>query len=242
MGSVNRRKRRLVSKNIKIRDFNNQVSYSSSSNRKNLGIINLLCLTNFFLFQVLILLCTLTIANAGVIHDYAPAPSVSTVYSSINTPVINTVNHVVSKTYTPISYTKTYSAPVYDSVLSTHQSTTKSLDGTRQDTLIKSLDTPFASVKKYDSRSTSGTVQHSVPTYSVATPLVHSVSPVTYPVASVAPPVAISTPIVTKTIASGLSNYASLQPVAAQPIKITYSEAPLVSHMTFTGLGTSYSW
>lgn len=197
---------------------------------------------------MLIILCSLALAKAGVIHDFAPAPSVSTVYSSINTPVINTVTPVVGKTYTSFSYN---SAPVYDSVLSTHQSTTKSLDGTRQDTLIKSLDTPFPSLKKYDSRTTSGTVLHSLPTYSVATPLVQSISPVTYashPVAPIvktitAPSVAISHPIAAKTVTSGLYSYASQTPaVAAHPVKITYSEAPLVSHMTFTGLGTSYSW
>lgn len=200
---------------------------------------------------MLIILSTLALANAGVIHDFAPAPSVSTVYSSINTPVINTVTPVVGRTYTPFSYNKAYSAPVYDSVLSTHQSTTKSLDGTRQDTLIKSLDTPFASVKKYDSRTISGTVLHSLPAYSVATPLVHSVSPVTYtthPVSPIfktitAPSVAITNPVLAKTVTSGLSSYASQTPVvAAHPVKITYSEAPLVSHMSFTGLGTSYSW
>lgn len=200
---------------------------------------------------MLIILCTLVLVKAGVIHDFAPAPSVSAVYSSINTPVINTVTPVVEKTYSPFSYNKVYSAPVYDSVLSTHQSTTKSLDGIRQDTLIKSLDTPFSSVKKYDSRTTSGTVLHSLPSYSVATPLVQSISPVTYtthPIAPIvntiaAPSVGISTPIVTKTVTSGLSSYASQTPVvAAHPVKVTYSEAPLVSHMTFTGLGTSYSW
>lgn len=196
---------------------------------------------------MLIILCTLAIANAGVIHDFAPSPSVSTLYASINTPVINTVTPVVSNTYTPFSYNKAYSAPVYDSVLSTHHSTTKSLDGTLQDTLIKSLDTPFTSVKKYDSRTTSGTVLHSLPTYSVAAPLVQSIAPVTYtdPIVKTltAPSVAISTPIVAKPITSGVTNYASQTPVIpAHPIKITYSEAPLVSHMTFTGLGTSYSW
>lgn len=197
-----------------------------------------------------IILCTLALAKAGVIQDFAPAPSVSTVYSSINTPVINTVTPVLGKTYTPFSYNKAYSAPVYDSVLSTHQSTTKSLDGARQDTLIKSLDTPFASVKKYDSRTTSGTILHSLPSYSVATPLVQSISPVAYahPVSPIvktitAPAVAISTPIVAKPVTSGLGSYASQTPVVpAHPIKIPYSDAPLVSHMTFTGLGTSYSW
>lgn len=193
----------------------------------------------------------MALAKAGVVHDFAPAPSVSTVYSSINTPVINTVTPLVGKTYTPFSYNKAYSAPVYDSVLSTHQSTTKSLDGTRQDTLIKSLDTPYASLKNYNSRTTSETVLHSLPTYNVATPLVQSISPVTYtthPVAPIvktisAPSVAISHPVVAKTITSGLPSYASQTPVvAAHPVKITYSEAPLVSHMTFTGLGTSYSW
>lgn len=200
---------------------------------------------------MLIILCTLAVAKAGVIHDFAPAPSVSTVYSSINTPVINTAAPVVGNTHSPYTYNNAYSAPVYDSLLSTHQSTTKSLDGTRQDTLIKSLNTPFASVNKYDSRTTSGTVLHSLPTYSVATPLVQTISPTTYtthPEASVvktiaAPSIAISSPVAANIVTSGLSGHSSISPVlAGHPIKVTYSEAPLVSHMTFTGLGTSYSW
>lgn len=204
-------------------------------------------------------MCYLALANAGVIETYSSAP-VSTVYSSLNAPVLTKTisTPVVRNQYqAPISYTKTYTgpAPVYESVLTTHESRTKSLDGTQQDTYSKALDTSHSSLRKFDSRTTNdGVLFHpsvhsasviSQPQLSYGAPLVHSVSsPVTYTTHAQAPVVTktISTPAVSHVVAgsSGLA-YAS-HPQVIQPVKVTYSEAPLVSHMTFHGLGASYSW
>lgn len=201
-------------------------------------------------------LCYLALAKAGVIGTYSSAPSVSTVYSSLSAPV---VTKTVSQYQSPISYTKTYSAPapVYESVLTTHESNTKSLDGTQQNTYSKALDTAHSSLRKFDSRTTNDgafyqPAVHSASiisqpqlTYNVGAPVVHNVaSPVTYTTHAQAPTVAktFSVPSINHVVAgsSGLA-YASHQQVV-QPVKITYSEAPQVSHMTFHGLGTSYSW
>lgn len=237
------------------------------------------------MLQIYIFLCSLALAKAGIIGtDYSPATSVSSVYSSINTPVATkTLTAPVVKTYSPITYTKTYTAPapVYESVLSTHEGGSKLLDGTQYNTFAKSLDTPYGNFKKFESRTyndgifvqntptlystpvhSSSVVSHTDSHYS--SPVYHSVSsPVTYTTHSQAAPVytktistpavaTYSSPVVTKTVTPGLSSYASpglstytshTPVVQAHPtVKITYSEAPLVSHMTFTGLGTSYSW
>lgn len=98
-------------------------------------------------------------------------------------------------------------------------------------------------------------------TYNYATPVVHAVStpglaksisvPIytthSIPVTKTKTTKVISTPFYTKTkiITSGIPTYSSHSPVlVSQPVKtaITYSDAPLVSHMTFSGLGASYGW
>ncbi|CAK1555380.1 unnamed protein product [Leptosia nina] len=53
-------------------------------------------------------------------------------------------------------------------------------------------------------------------------------------------------PILTKTYSPVLSKAAEISTFSHAPIQnhatITYSDAPLVSHMTFNGLGTNYAW
>ncbi|XP_049872875.1 pupal cuticle protein C1B [Pectinophora gossypiella] len=192
--------------------------------------------------QKLIFLCCFALVRAGVIStNIAPAP---TVYHTYNA---------------PLTYTKTLPAPapVYESVLTTHQTQTSNIDGTQHNTYAKTLNTPYSTVNKYESRATNtGLVAHSVPvysaapvishpqaTYNIANPVVHAVSsPITYTHHAPIVTKTISTPVVAKTITPQLSYTSHTPLVQAQPVKITYSEAPLVSHMTFTGLGTSYSW
>ncbi|KAJ8723389.1 hypothetical protein PYW08_003301 [Mythimna loreyi] len=165
--------------------------------------------------KVLLMLCSSALISAGVIRtDYAPAGSIS--YSS--TPV-------VEKTFnTPNGYTKIIqSQPVYQSVLITKESNNRSPDGTQHIGYTKSLDTAYSNLKKYETKSKDGDV-------------VANTIPVSY-----------STPVFdqTKYVTSGLSSYSSHTPVIeSQPVKttITYSQAPLVSHMSFTGLGASYAW
>lgn len=117
----------------------------------------------------------------------------------------------------------------------------------------------------YSTAVHSPTVYHQGEAYTVSSPLIHTVHmpaltksvsvPVSYTTHSVpltktivAPSsVSYSTPVFdeTKYVSSGLSSYSSHTPVVeSQPIKatITYSQAPLVSHMSFTGLGASYAW
>ncbi|KAI5636249.1 hypothetical protein NE865_11013 [Phthorimaea operculella] len=186
--------------------------------------------------KVLIFLCFLAAAKAGVIGPvYAPAPAV---YPSA--PVV--------KTFAPATYTQTLGpAPVYESVLTTHQTRTNALDGSQQDTFSKTLNTPYSSIQKFDSRTNNaGLVANTVPVYSNVLSHPQATFNVAPAVHHVGSPVAYTTrtgPVVTKTVSPGLTTYASHTPVVAQPaVKIHYSEAPLVSHMTFTGLGTHYSW
>ncbi|KAG6447752.1 hypothetical protein O3G_MSEX005148 [Manduca sexta] len=229
--------------------------------------------------KVTIFLSVLAVASAGIIGtDYSPATSVS--YSSISTPTIKTIESpklekVISS---PLVYSKAYTpAPYYESVLSTEQRKLQNSDGSEQTIYSKSLNTAYADIKKYESRTTDGNryghhfpiystgihenpyVYH--PTYNFAAPVVHTVTnpalsksisvPIytthSIPVTKTKTTKVISTPLYTKTkiITSGIPTYSSHTPVlVSPPVKtaITYSDAPLVSHMTFSGLGASYGW
>lgn len=83
---------------------------------------------------------------------------------------------------------------------------------------------------------------------SVSIPISYTTHDVPYTKTIVSPSIAsYSTPVFdnTKISTSGLSAYSSHTPlIKSNPVKttITYSEAPLVSHMSFNGLGASYSW
>uniref|UniRef100_A0A2A4K4Z5 Cuticle protein n=1 Tax=Heliothis virescens TaxID=7102 RepID=A0A2A4K4Z5_HELVI len=91
------------------------------------------------------------------------------------------------------------------------------------------------------------TIQDSSLTKSVPVPVAYTTHDVPLTKTIVTPSVtSYSTPVFEKSnyVATGLSSYSSHSPVESRPIKttVTYSEAPLVSHMSFTGLGASYAW
>ncbi|XP_038213810.1 larval/pupal cuticle protein H1C-like [Zerene cesonia] len=183
---------------------------------------------------VTILSC-IAAATAGTINTaYSSAPAVSSVYSSINDPA----------TKTP--------APIYET---TNEIKENAQDGSQRTTYSKSITSPFTTVQKYDTHVTSnGALLHTYPTiYSSPTHTPIYYNPTTY---SVATPLVTKTystpiythsntvPILTKTSSSGLATYSHGPVVQDQHLKttITYSEAPLVSHMTFSGLGANYAW
>ncbi|XP_050679050.1 pupal cuticle protein C1B-like [Leptidea sinapis] len=193
--------------------------------------------------RALLTLAVLAAARAGSIPQYSPATSVSSVYSSLNN--VNTA-----------------SKPIYENAEVSTQETRENSLGGQKTTFSKTITTPFSSVQKYDTRITNNALlTHAVPTiysspihsihtpvyysnpsYSVATPVVSNTYsvPITYSHNTV--PIATktySTPILTKT--SGLT-FSSTPITQNHAVKVTYSEAPLVSHMTFTGLGTNYAW
>lgn len=117
----------------------------------------------------------------------------------------------------------------------------------------------------YSTAAYSPIVYHQETPYTVSSPLLHTVNtaaltksvsvPITYTTHNVPLTKTIvspsftsySTPILDKTkyVTSGLSSYSSHTPVIeSQPIRttITYSDAPIVSHVTFSGLGANYAW
>ncbi|KAH9630131.1 hypothetical protein HF086_004837 [Spodoptera exigua] len=218
--------------------------------------------------KVLILLCPIALVNAGIIStDGGPYSSIST--PNFKYIPRHVVEKTVA---TPITYTRVVQpAPEYHSILTTKESNYESPDGTQHTTFTKSLNTGYATVNKHESRTNDGTadfnpsiyssvshspiVYHQEPSYDISSPLVTKSEsvPVTYTTHEVpstrtviSPPVSsYSTLDNTKFATSGLSSYSSNSPVVeSQPLKttITYSEAPLVSHMSFKGLGTSYAW
>nr|XP_021192071.2 pupal cuticle protein G1A [Helicoverpa armigera] len=90
------------------------------------------------------------------------------------------------------------------------------------------------------------TIQDSSSTKSVAVP-VYTTHNVPLSKTVVTPVTSYTSPVFEKSnyVATGLSSYSSQSSeVESRPIKttVTYSEAPLVSHMSFTGLGASYAW
>lgn len=117
----------------------------------------------------------------------------------------------------------------------------------------------------YSTAVHSPVVYHTGTAYTVSSPLVQTVHaptltksvsvPVSYTTHNVpltktivSPALAsYSTPVYDKTkiYTSGLSSYSTGSSIHdGHPVRttITYSEAPLVSHMSFTGLGANYAW
>ncbi|XP_022827965.1 larval/pupal cuticle protein H1C-like [Spodoptera litura] len=218
--------------------------------------------------KVLLMLCSFALVRAGIIAtDGVTYSSIST--PVVKTIPSHVVEKTVTS---PIAYTRIIQPPpAYHSIVSTKESNYESPDGTQHITFTKSSDTGYASVKKYESSNNVGAsnfipsiyssashspaVYHQEPAYELSSPLVSkTVSvPVSYSTHEVpltktvvSPPLSsYSTLDNTKFTSSGLSSYSSNPPgVESQPLKttITYSEAPLVSHMSFTGLGASYAW
>ncbi|XP_045498904.1 pupal cuticle protein C1B-like [Colias croceus] len=183
------------------------------------------------MIKVVTVLSCIAAATAGTINtSYSSAPAVSSVYSSINDPAKSP-------------------APIYET---TNEVKENNQDGSQRSTYSKSITSPYT-VHNYDTHVTSNG-GHTYPT--VYSSPIHSpiyYNPGTYSVATPLVTKTYSTPIythsngipvLTKTSSSGLATYSHGPIVQDQHLKttITYSEAPLVSHMTFSGLGTNYAW
>ncbi|XP_075975175.1 uncharacterized protein LOC142975914 [Anticarsia gemmatalis] len=161
--------------------------------------------------------------------------------------------------YHPQAYT--YSSPLVHTVTS-HKSVSLPITYTTHNIpLTKTIVSP--SLTSYATPVFSNTKYVTSGISSYSTPLVHhtisspiatkTVLPVSYTTHALPLTKTLVTPSVTsyttpvlskKVVSSGLSSYSSHTPVIeAQPIKsLTYSEAPIVSHMSFSGLGASYAW
>uniref|UniRef100_A0A2H1VN13 SFRICE_034213 n=1 Tax=Spodoptera frugiperda TaxID=7108 RepID=A0A2H1VN13_SPOFR len=219
--------------------------------------------------KVLLTLCFFMFVSAGVIgtdgttYSSLSTPIVKTIPGHV---VEKTVTSPIA--YTRIIQ----APPAYHSIVSTKESNYESPDGTQHSTFTKSSDTGYTSIKDFESSKNDGTAQltpsiyssvshspivyHQEPTYhdlsspliskSVSVPISYTTHEVPLTKTVVSPPLSsYSTLDKTKFASLGLSSYSSNSPVVnSQPIKttITYSEAPLVSHMSFTGLGASYAW
>lgn len=166
-------------------------------------------------------------APIAKVATYSSAPSVSQVYSSIAAP-----SHI---SYAPAQLQ--YSSPA---IGSTHQSTVRSFDGTVSHQ-SKAIDTAFSSVRKSDTRISNNLYAPALATKTIAyaAPLATKTlaysSPAVY---SSAPAVYSSAPAV---YSSGPAVYSSAPAVYA-PKAISYSAAPIVSHVSFEGLGAQYAW
>ncbi|XP_008476016.1 larval/pupal cuticle protein H1C-like [Diaphorina citri] len=150
-----------------------------------------------------------------------------------------------------------YVTPSYahSAVGSQSQSVVRSLDGNSVHSVYsKAVDTPFSSVRKYDSRVSNDAIAYAhapvyhAPVYSA--PVVKSVAPVTYaaaPVLKYAAPYPYHAPVV-KSIAhpvaySPVAYHAPVSAgVAPYAVKAPYSPAAVVSHVDFDGYGVHYAF
>lgn len=172
-------------------------------------------------FQLVVLATILACANAGILGApaaiaYSAAPALSSSYIHTAAPAI-AVAHAA-----PV--VQSYAAPVAiqsPSVGAFEHNVYRSLGGAQSvSTYTKAVDSPFSSVRKFDTRITNDAL---------------AVAPAIAPVATYAAP-AISTygaPLLTRSVVP-----APLVTKAA----VAYSPAAVVAHATFTGLGTSYGW
>ncbi|XP_023941580.2 pupal cuticle protein C1B [Bicyclus anynana] len=179
--------------------------------------------------KVIVVLCAAGIASAGNLLHAAPvaysSPVSSVSYSSQTTahaaPVAYAAAPVVAKTISPaVSYQtiSTHSAPA-----------------------LAAYSAP--AVAAYHAPLVTKTIAAPVSYSSVAHPAV------SYSSVAHAAPVAYSSPVYAKTIAAPVATYAAAAPAystyAAAPVlksAITYSAAPAVSHVSYTGLGATYGW
>ncbi|KAI5740823.1 hypothetical protein M8J76_007586 [Diaphorina citri] len=149
-----------------------------------------------------------------------------------------------------------YVTPSYahSAVGSQSQSVVRSLDGNSVHSVYsKAVDTPFSSVRKYDSRVSNDAIAYAhAPVYhAYSAPVVKSVAPVTYAAAPVvkyaapypyhAPVVkSIAHPVVYNPVAYHAPVSAGVAPYAA--VKAPYSPAAVVSHVDFDGYGVHYAF
>ncbi|CAH0552994.1 unnamed protein product [Brassicogethes aeneus] len=159
-------------------------------------------------------------ATPAVHYSAAPAVSSSYIRQASAAPVLSTYAAAapVVSTYATAPVAIAHAAPVAfhaPAFGSSQQNVIRSFGGAQAiSTYSKAVDTPFSSVRKYDTRITNDAL-------SVAhAPLVS-----TY----------------TATHAAPIDTYSHASPVVAKAA-LAYSPAVAVSHMTFSGLGASYAY
>ncbi|CAH0720095.1 unnamed protein product, partial [Brenthis ino] len=115
-------------------------------------------------------------------------------------------------------------APIYEP-----NAETEVQSGIQQPIYFKPLNVPFSSARKYDATPNSITSSQSVhrPNYNA----LYSQPPV----------LLFKIPNKIKALQPAYTNTHTIQNQAVKTT-ITHSETPVVSHTTFTGLGTTYSW
>lgn len=152
----------------------------------------------------------------------------------------------------PVTYAATpvvkYVNPAVDAVASTQQNVVRSFGGTVS-SYSKSVQTPYSSVTKHDTR-----ISNNVYTPAVAKTVSYAAPTVTKTVSYAAPAVtyAAHAPVVEKTLVSHavptVNTYAAHSPVvyshAAPVVKqaIAYSPAATVAHVTFDGFGSHWDY
>ncbi|KAL1460756.1 hypothetical protein WDU94_012707 [Cyamophila willieti] len=124
------------------------------------------------------------------------------------------------------------------------QSVVRSLDGNSVHSVYsKAVDTPFSSVRKYDSRLSNDAIAYAhAPVYHapVLAP-VKSYAPVSYALKAYAAPYPYTAPV--KSYASPVAYHAPV--TAAHPYytgSLAYSPAAVVSHVDFDGYGVHYAF
>ncbi|PSN37248.1 hypothetical protein C0J52_17955, partial [Blattella germanica] len=177
---------------------------------------NCIVLHNFLCSQLFVLAAVLAVANAG----YLGAPAVG--YAAAP---------VAAYAAAPVAV----HAPA---VGASHQSTVRTLDGNSAvSTYSKAVDTPFSSVRKYDTRISNDAVAfaHAPVAAAYAAPVAHAAYAAPVAHAAYAAPVAHA-------YAPAYHGAAYAAPAVAAPVGVAYSAAPAVAHLSFAGFGAHYAY
>ncbi|XP_059471539.1 larval/pupal cuticle protein H1C-like isoform X1 [Neocloeon triangulifer] len=138
--------------------------------------------------------------------------------------------------------------PAVAAVGASQQSTLRSLDGNSVvSTYAKQVDTPYSSVRKYDSRVTNDAVAyHAAPVAyhgAYAAPAVASYAAPAY-TSYAAPAIAkVAAPVAYHGAYAAPAAYAApVAKVASPLLGVAYSAAPAVAHISFDGFGAHYAY
>ncbi|XP_050348515.1 cuticle protein 16.5-like [Nymphalis io] len=192
--------------------------------------------------KVVIFLCAAGIASAGNLLHAAPltysAPVSSVSYSS------QTTGHaapIATYAAAPV-VAKTISPAVSYQTISTHSAPAIAYSSLAHASPIAYAARPAVATYAASPALSYSSVAHAAPVAYASGPTLSRTysSPLTY----------ASSPVVTKTYAApALATYAAAAPAistyATAPVlksAVTYSAAPAVSHVSYTGLGASYGW
>jgi hypothetical protein len=154
----------------------------------------------------------------------------------------------------PAAYS-TFTAPIdYGSVGSTHESTVKGFGGNSViSQYSKAVDTPYSSVRKYDTRISNDALAYAPAAHAIAAPAVtYSAAPALaygagYRAYGAAPALAYGAGYRAYGAAPALAYGAAYAPAIAKtavaaPLGVAYSAAPAVAHLSFSGLGVTYGY